>query len=366
MNGKSLSFKWLLVALVASTGVACSSNGGDDSGDDGDGEVVVLPRYEFQMTSHPETPLVVQVPMGEGVNLRLTHLGEGPGVFGDFTLATGNFSIFGGSSLVIEELGEVPVLFGDLEIEATQTWVVPAEEFALSGAMEVRRGTERVFVTVLPAGAGVNVEWDEDNNGTLDGSVALSWDEFEDLPDGAPEWQEMASFAYSAAIDFMLELAEWSITGIELIDDDLVTLSPIVAPCDAFSGAGLAVPPPPPVIPDEGFLTFTWYDDAASGDVNPGDSFSLGFEYCWMDMSIFGEDFSSLYHGLIGMNSWTEVVASNVLTRTGFEGMSPSGRAGGLVFEDFEIWETWVDGGNTVASQEAVVNGRLEVVFFAP
>jgi hypothetical protein len=50
--------------------------------------------------------------------------------------------------------------------------------------------------------------------------------------------------------------------------------------------------------------------------VNPGDSFSLGFEYCWMDMSIFGEDFSSLYHGLIGMNSWTEVVASNVLTRT--------------------------------------------------
>lgn len=83
-------------------------------------------------------------------------------------------------------------------------------------------------------------------------------------------------------------------------------------------------------------------------------------------MSIFGEDFSSLYHGLIGMNSWTEVVASNVLTRTGFEGMSPSGRAGGLVCEDFEIWETWVDGGNTVAMREAVVNGRLEVVFFAP
>lgn len=156
------------VALVAATGVACSS-GGDESSDGDDGEVVVLPQYEFEMTSHPETPVVVQVPMGEGVNLRLRHLGE------------------------------VPVLFGDFDIEATQTWVVPVEEFATSGAMAVRRGSERVLVTVLPAGAGVNVEWDEDNNGTLDGSVALSWDEFEDLPDGAPEWQELASFAYSAA-----------------------------------------------------------------------------------------------------------------------------------------------------------------------
>jgi hypothetical protein len=263
MNGKSLSFKWLLVALVASTGVACSSSGGDDSGDDGDGEVVVLPRYEFQMTSHPETPVVVQVPMGEGVNLRLTHLGDGPGVFGDFNLETGAFSIFGGSSLVIDDVGLMP-LFGDFDIQATATWVIPVEQFATSGAMVVRRDAERVFVTVLPAGAGVSIEWDENNDGTLEDEVSLSWDEFDDLPDTAPEWQQLGSFAYSATIDFMLELAEWGITGIELIDDDLVTLSPIVAPCDAFSGAGLAVPPPPPVIPDEGFLTFTWYDDAAA------------------------------------------------------------------------------------------------------
>ena len=366
MNGNSLKTRWLLVALLAAAGVACSSsgNGGDD--DDGDGDVTVLPRYEFHLTSHPETPIVVQVPAEGIAGLRLSHLGEGPGVFGDFNLQTGAFSIFGGSSLVIEELALAPVLFGDFDVQATQTWVIPAGEFATSGAMVVRRDAERVFVTVLPAGAGVRVEWDENNDGVLEDQAALTWDEFDDLPDIAPEWQQLGSFAYSAAIDFMLELAEWAITGVELIDDELATLSPIVAPCDAFSDAGLAVPPSPPVIPDQGSLIFTWYDDAASGSVNPGDSFSLGFEYCWMDMTVFGEDYSSLFNGLIGMNSWTEVVDNDILTRTGFEGTSPAGRAGGLVFEDFEMWETWVDMGVTVAHRDAVVNGRLEVVFFAP
>ena len=232
--------------------------------------------------------------------------------------------------------------------------------------MVVRRGAERVLVSVWPLGMGVSVDWDENNDGVLEDGVFLSWDEFDNLPDTAPEWQQLASFAYSATVDFMLELAEWSIAGIALIDDDLVTLSPIVEPCDAFSAAGLAVPPSPPVIPDQGYLTFTWYDDAASGSVNPGDSFSMGFEYCWMDMTDFGEDYSPLFNGLIGMNSWTEVVDNDILTRIGFEGTSPAGRAGGLVFEDFEMWETWVDMGVTVAHRDAVVNGRLEVVFFAP
>jgi hypothetical protein len=45
---------------------------------------------------------------------------------------------------------------------------------------------------------------------------------------------------------------------------------------------------------------------------------------------------------------------------------SPSGGAGGLVFEGSEIWETWVDMGNTMAHLGAVVNGRMEIVFSAP
>jgi hypothetical protein len=365
MNGNSLKTRWLLVALVAAAGVACSSsNNNDDGSTDGDGEVTVLPRYEFQLTSNAETPITVQVPMGKDAILQLTHLGDGPGIFGDFNFETGAFSIVGGSSLVVDDVGLSPV-FGDFEVEATETWVIPADGFATSGAMIVRRGAERLFINV-GMGMGVSVDWDENNDGVLEDGVFLTWDEFDNLPDTAPEWQQLASFAYSASIDFMLELAEWGIGGLMLIDDELVALSPIVAPCDAFSGAGLAVPPPPPAIPDQGSLIFTWYDDAASGSVNPGDSFSLGFEYCWMDMTVIGEDFGEMYNGLIGMNSWTEVVTNNVLTRTGFEGTSPSGRAGGLVFEDFEIWETWVDMGNTVAQLGAVVNGRMEIVFSAP
>jgi hypothetical protein len=82
-----------------------------------------------------------------------------------------------------------------------------------------------------------------------------------------------------------------------LIDDELVTLSPISAPCDA-----------------------------ASGNVNPGDSFSLGFEYCWMDLTVVGEDFGALYDGLIGMNSWTGVVTNNVLTANRLRGDQPQRR----------------------------------------
>jgi hypothetical protein len=366
MNGNSLKTRWLLVVLVAAAGVACSSSGSDgDKLAPGDGDITVLPRYEFQLTSNPDTPVVVQVPTGEGTVLRLTHLGDGPGIFGDFTYETGAFSIFGGSSLVVEDVGQLP-LFGDFDVQTTETWVIPVDEFATSGAMVVRRGAERVFITVRPLGMGVSINWDENNDGVLEDGEFLSWDEFDDLPDTAPEWQQLGSFAYSATVDFMLELAEWSIAGIALIDDELVTLSPVVAACDAFSGAGLAVPPSPPVIPDQGSMIFTWYDDAASGSVNPGDSFSMGFEYCWMDMTVFGDDYSALYNGLIGMNSWTEVVDNDILTRIGFEGTSPAGRAGGLVFEDFEMWETWVDMGVTVAHRDAVVNGRLEVVFFAP
>lgn len=371
MNGNPLKTSWLLVVLAAAAGVACGGggggggNGGDDGDGGGDGDITVLPRYEFQLTSNPETPIVVQVPMAESTILRLTHLGDGAGIFGDFTYETGTFSIFGGSSLVIDDVGPSP-LFGDFDVQATETWVIPVDEFATSGAMVVRRGAERVFVNVGPLGMGVSVDWDENNDGVLEGGVFLSWDEFDNLPDAAPEWQQLASFAYSATVDFMLELAEWGIAGIALIDDELVTLSPVVAPCDAFSGAGLALPPSPPDIPDQGSMIFTWYDDAASGSVNPGDSFSMGFEYCWLDMTVFGGDYGFLYNGLIGMNSWTEVVDNDILTRIGFEGTSPAGRAGGLVFEDFEMWETWVDMGVTVAHRDAIVNGRLEVVFFAP
>ena len=108
MNGNPLKTRWLLVVLVAAAGVACSSsgNGGDDGDDGGDDDITVLPRYAFQLTSTPETPVVVQVPTGEGTSLRLTHLGDGPGIFGDFNYETGAFSIFGGSSLVVDDVGQ--------------------------------------------------------------------------------------------------------------------------------------------------------------------------------------------------------------------------------------------------------------------
>jgi hypothetical protein len=369
MKRDTRNLRCWVVAVAAAAGVACSSGGGGDGGGGNldDEEVQLLPRYEFSLTSWPTDPIVVQVPMGEGASLQITHLGEGPGVYGDFVPDTLAFRIYGGSSIVVAEPGGAQQLFGSFDVEVTETWDIPVDARPPAGGLIVRRDDERIFLSVLPAGAGVNMEWDANNDGILDGEVALSWDAVFELSDGqAPEWQQLGSLGYSVLNEFMLELVGFGLDGLLLIDDELAELSPIQAPCDAFSGAGLVVPMPPPGIPDQGLIMFSWLDDAANGSVGPGDSFRMEFDYCWLEFP--GEE-GLLLNGAYGLNSWTEVVAGGFLVRTGFEGTSPAGRAGGLLFEDFEIWETWVQdgpGGGAVAHLGAAVNGRAVLVFYEP
>jgi len=319
--------------------------------------------------------------------LQLGHLGEGPGLIGSCHIASGAFSVFSGSSLVIDELdptpqssgrvdvelATVPQLFGDFEVEATADWLVPAGSDPDTGALLVRRGDERVEVTVIDSGDTVRVRWDETCDGVFDAEVSLTWTEFDDLDDTAPEWQRLGDFAYSATIEFMLELAEFGLEGLSLIDEDLVQVGQRVLTCDAFGAAGLSVPPPPPVIPDAGSLTFAWLDDAADGEVGPGDSFRMEFEYCLDDDPT--DDIDELVNGTIRLNSYTEVATerntTNFITRVGFEGTSPAARPGGLAFETLERWEVIdMDGSGPLTTTDAelntVIDGRLVLVFFEP
>ena len=387
MKRSSDWFRWVALLLAAAFVFGCSSNDNDDAGgDDGDGDIVLLPLYEFQLTSTADDPITVNL-SGSGLLLQLGHLGEGPGLIGSYHIASGAFSVFSGSSLVIDELGappqssgaidvqlaEIPQLFGDFEVEATADWLVPAGSDPDTGALLVRRGDERVEVAVIDSGDTVRIRWDETGDGVFDAEASLTWTEFDDLDETAPEWQRLGDFAYSATIEFMLELAEFGLEGLSLIDEDLVQVGERILTCDAFSAAGLSVPPPPPVIPDAGSLTFAWFDDAADGEVGPGDSFSMQFDYCLDDDPT--DDIDDLVNGTVGLNSYTEVVTerntTNFVTRVGFEGTSPAARPGGLAFEALERWEVIdTDGSGPLTTTEAelntVIDGRLVLVFFEP
>lgn len=380
MKLSSRSLRWLVLVLAATFAIGCSSsgngNGDDDNGGDDD-NVALLPLYNFQLTSATDDPLTVSLPGLEGaLVLRLGHLFEGPGVFGSYHPASRAFSIALGSSLVIDELGKVPVLYGDFTVEATSDWFVPADSYPETGAMIVGRGDESIEVAVIEGGTTVRLRWDELGDGEFEATELFTWPQFDDLLDAeeAPEWQLLGAFGYSATVDFLLELAEIGIQGLEAIDDDLETSGGLEdKACDAFSAAGLSVPNPPPVIPDLGWLTLEWLDDASDGNVGPGDSFVMAFDYCMSNDS--DDNIKDMLNGTLGLNSYTEVLTlregTNFITRIGFEGMSPAARAGGLEFDAFERWEVYdIDGSGPGTTTEAelnvVINGRLELVFFEP
>jgi PKD repeat protein len=342
------------------------------------GDITLLPVYNYEVTTELfEDPIVVGVPMGDDLLLQLGCPYGCPNLVGEYELETGDYTIEVGSHLSVGEVNQPYQLFGVIEVSVTETFTVPFASLPTSGGLSIDAlpygsGAGRVELLIRPEGAGVALSWDLDRNGSIDDGVVLSWEEFDELLGSeAPEWQQLGAFGYAVLVDLMPALTDFGIGGIQLImatREELPAASPVTAFCDAFSDLGLSVPPPPPVIPDEGFLTFAWHDDAASGDVSPGDSFSLGSNYCLL---YFPGDDAEMLDGLIEMNSWTEVVSNGVLTRVGFEGTSPAGKSGGLVFKDFELWEVWDtdgEGPGTLAAAHlgARVNGRMTVVFFAP
>lgn len=362
--------RWIVSGLAAAFVFGCGSSG---DGDSGPVDVVVLPTYAYTMVSVADDPITVVAPLGDDgdVTLILSHLEPNGGMFGTYTLDDGVFTVSAGSSLVVDELDEPFQFQGDFDIEVTADWTVPIDGPPTEGALKVTSRAiwryESVYVEITPTGS-VTLGHDMLDDGTIDEEVTLSWEELDDVMDGdAPEWQKLAVFAIQVGGDFVLELASYGIASFDLIVDELADASPVTVTCDAFSSIGLAVPPPPPDIPDAGSLTFTWVDDAANGQVGAGDSFDMQTAYCLSTMEPL-EDEQIMINGLVSMNSYTEVIENNTLVRIGFEGTSPAGRAGGVHFDDLERYEVYGSGGSNVATVHlgALINGRMTLVFEEP
>ena len=360
------TMRWLFIALAATVVVGCDLfDDDDDDNDSGPVDVVVLPTYAYTMISVADDPITVVAPLLEegDVTLALGHA-EGGGMFGTYTVEDGTFTIDVGSDLEVTEVGTTFALYGDFSIDVTTTWVFPPEgpptqgAFTLTGFMQtadVEVTTEGALRVVYEGGMAPPEE------------VVLSFEQLDEIMDDpeTPTWQKWVIFALQIGGDFVPELASYGIGGFDLIVDELADVSPVTVACDAFSSIGLAVPPPPPTIPDEGMLTFTWVDDAADGSVGPGDSFDMDTMYCLSVVEPL-EDEQIMLNGLVGLNSYTEVVTNNTLVRIGFEGTSPAGRDGGVHFDDLERYEVYGSQGTTVAHLGALINGRMTLVFTEP
>jgi hypothetical protein len=372
--------RWPVIALAALFTVACGSSGGGGGGDIDDDVIIILPVYAYQLTSTTDDPVTVSAPAAFGfeVQLQLGHLFEGPGLFGTYQPDDEAFTVEAGSSLVIDELGDMQLFFGDLEIQAIEDWFVPGEGNPDTGALEVRRGAERIEVAVIDGGNIVRIRWDEAGDGVYEESTTLSWQAFDGLLDGsweeAPEWQLIGAFAYNATLNYVFELADIGISSFDFADEELEqTGGQVVVQCDAFSDLGLSVPSSPAGVPDQGQFTFAWLDDLPNGSVGPGDSFTWTFVYCLEDDP--DDDIDTMLNGEVGLNDFTEVyeqrAAGETLTRIGWEGLGVAGRPGGMEFRDLEQWEVYDadgDGAGTAAAAEltSTVNGRMTLVFFEP
>lgn len=366
-----MTMRWLVVALAASLFLGCDLWDDDDdkdgSGGDDNGEVVLLPSYAYELTSMASDPITVVAPIGDSgdVTLTLTHIGDGPGMFGTYTVADELFTIAEGSTLVVNGTEQNPNLFRGFEIAITGTWIIPVDGPPMEGSMVVNRPFELVYVDVTADGL-LQLRWDAIGDGTIDGEVVFSFEELDAVMDGdAPEWQKLGIAAIQIGGEFVSELMAYGIAGFELIVDELADVSPLTVTCDAFSDIPLAVPPPPPTIPDAGLMTFTWLDDSGDMQVGPGDSLDADWTYCLMITEPL-EDEQIMLNGQYSLNSYTEVVVDGTLVRIGFEGTSPAGRPGGVLFDALEQWEVYPGESGTVAHRGALINGRMTLVFTEP
>ncbi len=381
MNSSNMARNGMAVVSAAILCMACSSGSGGGGGSPGPGpgngngngnggpdEFDVLALYQFSIHAADDDPLLVFIPgLGEGGGtLSLRHSVPGQGLTGTLSTETDELTIAVGSELLLEETAETPELFGELTVTTTAALVVPANDWATAGQLVVAASDDEVILTVNSEGTGVRLELDAGANGVVDETVDLTWAEFGQQGDDAPFWRQLADVGYGAKTAFLFDLVEVAISGLELIGPDLQAAGTLALSCDAFSDEGWTVPTPPPVIPDSGLLNLSWFDDSGDGAVGSGDSFEKLFDYC-LDASM-GESDRKLSNGTLVLANLVQEVEDGLLVRMALDGESATGRAGGVVFNDYELFEIRAGGvdGSTNISDSFQINGRLILVFEAP
>lgn len=288
----------------------CGGDGGSDSAlvTDND-DVVILPTYGYQISALPGVgPLTVSIPDEGG--LRTISLNFGNTLNGEINVSVDlnnnatpiDYSLQTLSTMTVDTDVGAPFL-GAFDIEVTEDLQFLVGDPPTSGMIEVVTATETVVLQ--PFDGGLLLRF----NGAA--PVTLTWDELENFLDDdlAFDWQRRAALA-AEVLEFVF-LQFFSVTEtLNFIDDQLVTLSPLEVPCDAFTGS------PPEGVLAQGQSTFTWL---GSGSIPiGGDDFRWSFMDCWIDD--VGDTADQLINGSIDLNNYIEIIDAQFrLIGSGFD-----------------------------------------------
>jgi len=349
-----------------------ASGGGDD--DDDDDEIIIKSSYDFTIGGPLEGAAgnsIIGIEREGGFTLTVEPDLQGQLICNQDTEICELQFVYMGSSIAIDDQ-TIPEFVGDIEVTVEDDWLYSplGTDQPVGGRFRVVEAGEPPIVVEFTNCQGssdteVQVTFDP---GSLNQEVnCYQWDLFEDLFDSSDpnvEWYErQASFGWEAAAFIVLEQVLNALEVFPLIDEDIFAGgNQIFENCEIYSGTW---PPPTPANPG-GFL-FSWFDDAANGQVGPGDSFRQTFQECWFGDSTDG----TLIEGVIDYVGYTEVINQlGLLTRIGFESAAPgSGKIGGVAFGDengnnpLVITETTEDGGNITTEPPITLTGRYLIVF---
>ncbi len=318
--------------------------------DGGNGELTILPTYGYQISSTAGGGLLtVTVPSLDGNRTIVLDFGTTLNGEANVTVDLDNnaivtdFSLRSMSSVSVDTDAGVPFL-GILQVEVIEDMQFDVDNPPTAGAIEIVAAGETVTLRVVAGGVEL----------TLAGSdpITLTWDELEELLDNelALAWQRRAALT-AAALELVFDLALGLVEALNVIDDSLATNNPLVAACDAFTGA------PPPGVLAQGETRFTWL---GSGSVPiGGDDFDWAFTDCWIDDVSSTDD--QLVNGSISLNTYIEIISADFrLIGSGFDE---------VIFNNLIIEQTVEDPQGIFSIDPdgtITVNGSFDLAFIEP
>lgn len=297
-----------IAALGALSITACSSDSDGPFVAAANVEAIILPTYIYQISATPAgNPLRVNVPDEAGMRTVSIHFGNtlngrvNVSVDLDNNATVSNYSLHSQSSLAVNSDVGIPFL-GAFVINVTEDMQFLAGEPPTTGALEITTLTETVTLRAVLNGVelifGTGVP------------VILTWDQLESLLDSdlAIAWQRRAALA-AEILEFVFVQAFGVTEALNFISDQLATVNPLVASCDAFTGS------PPANVLVQGESTLTWM---GLGTIPlGGDNFQWAFTDCWFDDSVGTA--GQVLNGSIDLRNYVEVIDAEFrLIGTGF------------------------------------------------
>jgi hypothetical protein len=274
--------------------------------------MIILPTYGYQISATRNGgPLTISVPDDGGqftvaVDFGNTLNGE-VNVDVDFNndITIIDYSLDQFSTMSVDSDRGSPFL-GTFDIEVVEGILFAAGTPPTVGRLEITAPFETVLLEFVIGGIELRFGGAAPIFFTREGLEILIDD------DAAPGWQRRSALAVGV-LEFILDQAFAVTEALNLIDEQLVSVNPLVLPCDAFTGS------PPAGVLTEGESTFTWMGSGSAPA--GGDSFRWAFTDCWFDDPT--DPFDQLINGSIDLLDYVEVIDAEFrLVGIGFDAVS--------------------------------------------